>query len=115
MQQSNQEEVANGRGPARAEEDRGTGQGTSGVVQSFFFLVLFRKRSSRKKTVSRGDLGQHRPEKFSSRFWIRRGAISCSPHTSLDEIHDSVVNSERGELVRGSDPPLGVLRSLLGR
>ena len=56
--------------------------------------------------ISRGDLGQHRPENFSSRSWIRRGAISCSPHTSFDEINDSVVNSERGELVRGSDPPL---------
>ena len=31
---------------------------------------------------------------------------SCSPHTSFDEIGDSVVNSERGELVRGTDPPL---------
>ena len=36
VQQSNQEEVANGRGPARAEEDRGTGQGASGVFKSFF-------------------------------------------------------------------------------
>ena len=60
----------------------------------------------REKTISRGDRGQHRPENFSSRCWIRRGAISCSPHTSFDEINDSVVNSERGELVRGSDPPL---------
>ena len=33
VRQSNQEEVATGRGPARAEEDRGTGQGTSGVVK----------------------------------------------------------------------------------
>ena len=30
VQQSNQEQVAKGRDPARAEEDRGTGQGTSG-------------------------------------------------------------------------------------
>ena len=56
--------------------------------------------------MSRGDLGQHRPKKFSSKSWIRRGEISCSPHTSFDEINDSVVNYERGELVRGSDPPL---------
>ena len=63
-------------------------------------------RISGKKTTSRGDLDQHRPEKFSSRYWIRRGVTSCSPHTSFDEISDSVVNSERGELVRGSDPPL---------
>ena len=45
-------------------------------------------------------------EKFSSRSWIGRGVISCSPHTSFDEINDSVVNSEGGELVRSSDPPL---------
>ena len=52
--------------------------------------------------ISRGDLGQHRPEIS----WIRRGVISCSPHTSFHEINDSVVNYERGKLVRGSDPPL---------
>ena len=58
--------------------------------------------------ISRGDLRQHRPDKFSSRSWIRSGAISCSPHTAFDESTTaySVVNSERGELVRGSDPPL---------
>ena len=32
--------------------------------------------------------------------------ISCFPHATFDEINDSAVNSERGELVRGSDPPL---------
>ena len=32
--------------------------------------------------------------------------ISCSPLPSFDEINDSVVNPERGELVGGSDPPL---------
>ena len=56
--------------------------------------------------TSRGDLGQHLLEKFSSKSSIRRGVISCAPHTSFDEINDSVVNSECGELVRGSDPPL---------
>ena len=59
-----------------------------------------------KQIINRGDLGQHLIEKFSSRSWIRSGVISCSPHTSFDEINDSVVNSERGELVRGSDLPL---------
>ena len=54
----------------------------------------------------RGDLGQHALEKFSRRSWIRRVVISCSPHTSFDEINDSVVNSERAEFVRGSDSPL---------
>ena len=55
---------------------------------------------------SRGHLGQHLLEKFSRRCWIRRGVIWCAPHTSFDEINNSVVNSERGELVGGSDPPL---------
>ena len=68
----------------------------------FFFLTF---QNSGKKTISRGDLGQHRPENFSRRCLIRRGAISCSPHTSFDKMNDSVVNSERGELVGGSDPP----------
>ena len=69
---------------------------------AFFF---FYSRIPRK-TISRRDLGQHRREKFSSRSWIRRGVISYSSHTSLDEINDSVVNSELGELVRRSDPSL---------
>ena len=30
--------------------------------------------------------------------------ISCAPHTSFDEINDSIVKSERGVLVRGPDP-----------
>ena len=59
----------------------------------FFFSFNFPE--FRKKTVSRGDLGQYLLEKFSSRSGIRRGVISCSPHTSFDEINDSVVNSER--------------------
>ena len=46
---------------------------------------------------------------------MRRGVISCAPHTSFDEINDSVVNSERGELVRGSDPPLVYKCSLYDR
>ena len=43
VQQRNQEEVGNGRGPARAEEDRGTGQGTSGVVECFFCSCSFQE------------------------------------------------------------------------
>ena len=73
-----------------------------------FLYILFLELSNfpKKKNMYRGNLGQHRLEKFSSRSWIRRGVIFCSPHTSLDEINDSVVNSKRGELVRGSDSPL---------
>ena len=58
-------------------------------------------QNSGQKKISRGDLGQVL-EKFSSRSWIRRGVTSCSPHTSFDKVNDSVVNSERGELVRGT-------------
>ena len=39
------------------------------------------------------SLRKHLLEKFSSRSWIKCGVISCSPHTSFDEIDDSVVNS----------------------
>ena len=59
-----------------------------------------------EKTIYRGDLDQHPPENSQADLGLKRGAISCSPHTSFDEINDSVVNSERGELVRGSHPPL---------
>ena len=69
-------------------------------------IVFYNFPEFRKKMISRGDLGQHRPEEFSSRSWIRRGAISCSSHTSFDEIIDSAINSGRGDLVGGSDPPL---------
>ena len=37
---------------------------------------------------------------------MRRGVISRARHSSFDEMNDSVVKSERGELVRGSDPLL---------
>ena len=70
---------------------------------SFFFSTF---QNSGKKRISRGDLGQDLLEKFSSRTWIRRGVISCFPHALFDETNDSVVNSERGELFRGSDPRL---------
>ena len=61
----------------------------------------------KKRKNYRDDLGQHRSENSSIRPWIRRGAISCSPHTSFDGFNDSVVKSKRGNLVRGSDPLLG--------
>ena len=76
-------------------------------TQFIWWIFLFATfQNSEKKNISRGDLGQHRPEKFSSRSWISRGAIPRSAYTPVEEINDSVVNSERGELVRGSDPPL---------
>ena len=44
--------------------------------------------------------------------WVldfRRGVISCSPPTLLDEINDRFVNSVRGEL--GSDSDLSLVHS----
>ena len=73
----------------------------SNLVDIFYWkFPIFRKKMS-----SRGGLGQHLLGKFSSASWIRRGVTSCSPYTSFDETNDSVVKSERGELVRGYDPP----------
>ena len=74
-------------------------------VQFCSFVFGTFQFSGRKKKY-RGDLGQHLLEIFSSKSWIRRGVISCAPHTSFDKMDHSVVNSECGELVRGSDPPL---------
>ena len=72
------------------------------------FLVLYfgTFQFSAKKWIYGGDIRQHLLEKFQSRSWIRRGVILCAHHTSFDEIIDSNVNSERRQLVRGSDPPL---------
>ena len=55
--------------------------------------------------MSGGDLGQHLLEKSSRRSWIRRGVISCAPHTSFGGTNDSVVKSEPGELAKGFAPP----------
>ena len=69
----------------------------------FRFFGTF-QYSGKKK--SDGDLVQHLLEKISSRSWIRNGAIWCDPNTLFDEINDSVGKSKRGELVKGSNPPL---------
>ena len=60
--------------------------------------------------ISGGDLRQHLLEKFSIKSWIRTGVVSCAPHTSFDEINDSIVKSERGELVMGANPPLAYIQ-----
>ena len=68
-----------------------------------FFFGTFRFSGGNK---SRRDLGQHLLENFSSRSWVRCGMISGATRTTLDEINDSVVSSDCGELVRCSDLPL---------
>ena len=52
-------------------------------------------------------LGQDRPEKNSAQCLIRSGEIPSPRQTSIDKTNDCAMKSERGELVRGSDPPSG--------
>ena len=51
--------------------------------------------------------GQDRPEKDSAKCLIRSGEIPSPPQISIDKTDDCVMKSERGALVRGSDPPSG--------
>ena len=52
-------------------------------------------------------LGQGRPEKNSAKCLIRSGKIPSPRQTSIDKTYDFILNSERGALSRGSDPPSG--------
>ena len=47
------------------------------------------------------------PEKISEKCLIRSGEIPSPRRTSIDKTNDCVMNSERGALVKGSDPPSG--------
>ena len=51
--------------------------------------------------------GRDRPEKNSAECLIRSGEIRSPRQTSIGKNNDCAVNSERGALVRGSDPPSG--------
>ena len=60
----------------------------------------------RKKKNPGPILGQDEPEKNSQMF-ARSGEIPSPGHTSMDKTNDCGVKSERGALVRRSDPPSG--------
>ena len=60
-----------------------------------------------EKIIPGQMLGQDRPEKNSAKCLIRSGEIPSPRETSIDKTNDCVMNSERGALVRGSDPPSG--------
>ena len=60
-----------------------------------------------KKRIPGPILGQDRPEKNSSQMFVRSGEIPSPGQTSIDETNDYGMKSERGALVRGSDPPSG--------
>ena len=52
-------------------------------------------------------LGQDRPDKNSAKCLIRSGGIASPRQASIDKSDDCVMKSERGALVRGSDPASG--------
>ena len=52
-------------------------------------------------------LGQDRLQKNSGGCLVRSGEIPSPRQTWIDKTDDCVMNSERGALVRGSDPPWG--------
>ena len=54
--------------------------------------------------MPRQILGQNQPEKNSAKCFIRSGDIPSPRQTPMDKTNDCVMNSERGALVRGSDP-----------
>ena len=49
--------------------------------------------------------GQDRPGKNATKYLLRSAEISSPQQTSSDETNDCVIKSEKGALVRGSDPP----------
>ena len=71
---------------------------------TIYFIILELSNFPAKKGFLAAILGNI-CLRCSSRSWIRCGEISCAPHTSSDELDDSVVKPKRGELVRGSDSP----------
>ena len=77
QQTTRQEEIANGRGPAPAEEDRGQGQGRSGIRQvvvvlsSVFFSLFWVAVSGR----------EHRQDQQSSRATIKDRGPHPDPTT----------------------------------
>ena len=60
-----------------------------------------------KKIIHGQMLGEDRPEKNSAKCVIRSGEIPSPRQTSVDKSNVCVMKSERGALVRGSDPPSG--------
>ena len=52
-------------------------------------------------------LGQDRPEEKLSQILIRSGEIPSPRQTSIDKTNHCAMQSERGTLVRGSDPLSG--------
>ena len=79
--------------------------------QIFQVCILELSSIFSEKWIPGGNLGQELLQKFTSSSWIRSGEISCTPHTSFDEVNDSVVNLH----VAGSLGALDVQCSHYGR
>ena len=73
------------------------------AIDFFFKVPNFIKKT--KKNIPGQMLRQDRPEKNSAKCLIRRSEIASPRQTT--SIDKTAVVSERGALVRGSDPPSG--------
>ena len=84
MQHSNKGQVPNERGPARAEEDRDTGQGTSGVVMSFFLFLFVKcqeagqQEATKRSTTLKNDGRVRRNTLANVGRWSRSAQFSQS-------------------------------------
>ena len=75
---------------------------------------IFKKQSSKleknnEKNNSWADVGPRSAWEKLSQMLIRSDEIPSPRQTSIDKINDCAMKSERGALVRGSDPPSGHL------
>ena len=60
-----------------------------------------------RKLIPGPILGQDRPEKTQAKSFVRSGEIPSPGQKSIDKTNDCAMKSERGALLRGSDPPSG--------
>ena len=58
-----------------------------------------------KKYFQRRLFDQDRPDRSSAKCLFRSGEVSSAQQTLIDQTNDCVTTSERGALVRSSDPP----------
>ena len=81
------------------------------LYRSLWAKILEKKVSNFSKTPKKiipgPILGQDRPENNSAKMFVRSVEILSPGQTSIDKTNDCAMNSERGALVRGSNPPYG--------
>ena len=75
-------------------------------ILNFRFASNSASTSNRAKTNNWSpDVGRRSAQKTRSN--VRRGENASPRQTSIDKYYDCVMNSERGALIRGADPPSG--------